>query len=167
MDLNKELLKGGSIEFETKLRLPVKFFNIRIDNHWKNFKEFVSDVIETPGGHRFKTEVKNILIDTGNEANFIVLSASYLNTFRKKIRDIKTKTQIIEDFQGNKRVTDVSNEIFEFKISKTIFRSKIGFTYQTSVNAMDIINIGIKSVCQFLNIIYSDDNRNYYFCANI
>lgn len=95
------------------------------------------------------------------------MSAYYLSTFKERIKDIITEKHVLEDFRGNKRVTEVSTEIFEFKIFNAIFKSKIGFTYHTSINALDIINIGINSIRQFLNIFFPVDNENYYYCYNV
>jgi len=107
------------------------------------------------------------LIDIGNEADYIVMSAYYLTTFKERIKEITVEKHVLEDFRGNIRFTEVSTEIFEFKLFNTIFKSKIGFTYQTSINALDIINIGINSIRQFLNIFFPIDKKNYYYYHNV
>ena len=86
-----------------------------------------------------------------------------MNTFKRKIKDLEVEKQLIEDFQGNQRITNVSIKKFEFKIFNFSFsfNSKIGFTYQMSVNALDIINIGINAIRQFLNIIFPVDSENF------
>lgn len=63
-----------------------------------------------------------------------------MDTFKKKIRDIKVEKQIIEGFRGNQRITDVSTEIFEFKIFNANFKLKIGFTYSYLFYYQYIIN---------------------------
>ena len=95
------------------------------------------------------------------------MSAYYLNTFKEKIEDITVEKQVLEDFRGNKRVTEVSTKTFKFKIFNATFKSRIGFTYQTSINALDIINIGINAIRQFLNIFFPANSENYYYCDNI
>ena len=167
MEIDIEKLKESSLEFHEKLRLPINTLNIKIENEWKDFTYFLSDVIESEGGRKFKTVLDKVLIDTGNEADFILMSAYYLNTFKAKIKEIETNRQIIEDFRGNQRITEVSVEHFEFKIFNANFTSKIGFTYQTSVNALNIINVGINATRQYLNLFFSADFKYYYYCSNI
>jgi len=167
MEIDIKKLKESSLEFHRKLRLPINTLNIKIEEEWESFNNFKSDVIETEGGRKFRTEIDKILIDTGNEANFIIMSAYYLNTFKEEIKEIQVDKKIIEDFQGNQRIIDVSTEIFEFKIFNANFKSKIGFTYKTNVNALDIINIGINAARQFLNIFFLTNSTNYYYCSNI
>ncbi|MHA1147284.1 MAG: hypothetical protein ACTSR8_03470 [Promethearchaeota archaeon] len=95
------------------------------------------------------------------------MSAYYLTSFKDKIEDITLEKQVIEGFRGNKKVTEVSTKIFEFSLFKATFKLKIGFTYQTSINALDIINIGITAIQQFLNVFFPVINENYYYCQNI
>ena len=167
MDFNFKKLKESSIKFDKKLRLPINTLIINIENQWKGFTDFISDVIETEGGRRFRTKINEILIDTGNEAEYVVVSAYYLTNFKERIKDITVEKQILEDFRGNKRVTEVSTEIFDFKIFNAIFKSKIGFTYQTNINALDIINIGINGIRQFFNVLFPIGTENYYYCSNV
>ena len=68
MEINFKKLKESSIQFDKKLRLPINTLTINIEDQWKVFSDFISDIIETEGGHRFKTKINEILIDTGNEA---------------------------------------------------------------------------------------------------
>ncbi|MGV9171085.1 MAG: hypothetical protein ACOC35_00775 [Promethearchaeia archaeon] len=149
------------------MRLPLEILKIRLDDRAKSFLNFISDIIETASGRKFRTKLKEVLIDTGNEANYLVLSAYYLNPFKNKIKDIAVEQQILEDFRGNKRITDVSTDIFEFQIFNATFKSRIGFTYQTSINALDIINIGITGIAQFLNILFLFKTKNYYYCTEL
>lgn len=167
MEINFSQLKESSIQFDQKLRLPINTLTINIDNQWKYFSNFISDIIETEAGYKFKTKINEILIDTGNEVDYIIMSAYYLKIFREKIKNITVEKKIIEDFRGNKKITEVSAKKFEFKLFNAIFNSKIGFTYQTNVNALDIINIGINSIGQFLNIFFPANNQNYYYCYNV
>lgn len=167
MEINFKKLKESSIKFDKKLRLPLNTLTINIGDLRKNFSKFISDIIETKSGRKFKTTLSEVLIDTGNEAEYIVVSAYYFNTFKEKIEDITVKKQILEDFRGNKRVTEVSTKIFEFRIFNATFKSRIGFTYQTSINALDIINIGINAIRQFLNIFFPANAENYYYCDNV
>ncbi|TXT61576.1 MAG: hypothetical protein BAJALOKI2v1_20029 [Promethearchaeota archaeon] len=166
MEMDIDGLKDVSLKFKNKLRIPISTLKICIDKDWKGFGNFVSDIIESPGGMKFKTQIDKVLIDTGNEADFVILSSYYFNTFKENIKHIKVDQKVLEDFQGNKRITDVSIDIFKFKIFKATFNSKIGFTRQTNVNALDIINIGIKAVKQFLNLIFLANSRNFYYCTN-
>ncbi|MFX1444589.1 MAG: hypothetical protein ACFFHV_14335 [Promethearchaeota archaeon] len=167
MEIDIDKLKESSLEFNKKLRLPINTLNIKIEDNWKNFTNFISELIEIDSGRKFKTELSMVLIDTGNEANFIVMSAYYLNTFKSKIKEIDLEQKIIEDFVGNERLTEVTTESFEFKIFNALFKSKIGFTYQTNVNALDIINVGINAIRQYLNLIFLAGSKNYYYCSNI
>lgn len=167
MEINFKKLKESSIKFDKKLRLPLNTLTINIGDLRKNFSDFISDIIETESGRKFRTTLNEVLIDTGNEAEYIIVSAYYLNTFKEKIEDIMVEKQMLEDFRGNKRVTEVSTEIFEFRIFNATFKSRIGFTYQTSINALDIINIGINAIRQFLNIFFPTDAENYYYCDNV
>ena len=167
MEINFDNLKVSSIKVDTRLRLPLNTLTIKSEEKTKKFSDFVSDIIETESGHKFRTILSDVLIDTGNEAKYIIMSAYYLNTFKEKIEDTAFEKQIIEDFRGNKRLTEVSIKRFEFSLYNATFESKIGFTHQTSINALDIINIGIKSIKQFLNIFFPFDNKNYYYCQNI
>ena len=167
MEINTAELKNHSVRFKKKLRLPIKNLKIKIGDNWKTFDNFISDTIETEGGHKLKTQIKKVLLDTGNETEYVILSAYYLNIFKQKIKELKTEEHIIEDFQGNKRLTLVSIDVFEFELLKTHFYSRIGFTYQTNVNALDIINIGIKAIRQFLNIIFPYESNYYYYCLKV
>jgi len=167
MEINFKKLKESSIKFDKKLRLPLNTITINIGDLRKNFSNFISDIIETESGRKFRTTLSEVLIDTGNEAEYIVMSAYYLNTFKEKIEDITLEKQVLEDFRGKKRVTEVSAKIFEFRIFNATFKSRIGFTYQTSINALDIINIGIKAIRQFLNIFFPANAENFYYCENI
>ncbi len=162
IDLNE--LKSQSFLFYDKLRFPIESLCIKINNKWKKFKNFISETIETDSGYKFKTELKKLILDTGNEAKFIVLSAYYLETFKKKIQNIDVKEAIIEDFRGNQRITKVSLESFKFKLYHVYFYSKIGFTHPISLNTLEIINIGINSIKQFLNIIFRINSDNFYYC---
>lgn len=167
MEINLTKLQESSIKFDKKLRLPLTTLSINIGEKRKNFISFISDVIEIESGRKFRTSLSEILIDTGNEAEYIVMSAYYLNTFKERIENISVEKHILEDFRGNKKITEVSMDTFEFTFFNATFKSKIGFTYQTSINALDIINIGINSMRQFLNIFFPIGPENYYFCDNL
>ncbi len=167
MEINFNLLKESSIKFDKKLRLPLNTLTINLVDKTKNFSNFVSDNIETESGRKFRTVLSEILIETGNEAGYIIMSAYYLNTFKKRIEDLTLEKQTIEDFRGNKRVTEVSTKTFEFSLFNATFKSKIGFTYQTSINALDIINLGINAIQQFLNVFFPVNDENYYYCQNV
>jgi len=167
MEINFKKLKESSIKFDKKLRLPLNTLTINTGDLQKTFSNFISDIIETESGRKFRTTLSEVLIDTGNEAEYIVVSAYYLNTFKEKIEDIKVEKRMLEDFRGNKRVTEVSTKIFDFRIFNATFKSRIGFTYQTSINALDIINIGINAIRQFFNIFFPVNTENYYYCDNV
>ena len=167
MEINFKKLKESSIKFDKKLRLPLNTLTINIGDLQTTFSNFISDIIETESGRKFRTTLSEVLIDTGNEAEYIVVSAYYLNPFKEKIEDITVEKQMLEDFRGNKRVTEVSTKIFDFRIFNATFKSRIGFTYQTSINALDIINIGINAIRQFFNIFFPANAENYYYCDNV
>jgi len=167
MEINIKKLIKSSIKFERKLRFPLHVLTINLGKKRKDFSNFISNIIETGGGHKFKTQLTEILIDTGNEAEYIIMSAYYLSTFKEKIKEIEMEKQVIEDFRGNKRLTEVSTEIFEFKIFNATFNSRIGFTYKISINALDIINLGINAISQFLNILFPANDEYYYFCNKV
>jgi len=167
MEINFKKLKESSIKFDKKLRLPLNTLTINTGDLQKTFSNFISDIIETESGRKFRTTLSEVLIDTGNEAEYIVVSAYYLNTFKEKIENITVEKQMLEDFRGNKRVTEVSIKIFDFRIFNATFKSRIGFTYQTSINALDIINIGINAIRQFFNIFFPANTENYYYCDNV
>ncbi len=82
MEINLMKLKDNSIKFDKKLRLPLDTLSINIEDQSKTFSNFISDVIETESGRKFRTNLNEILIDTGNEAGYIVMSAYYLNPFK-------------------------------------------------------------------------------------
>ncbi|MHA1283081.1 MAG: hypothetical protein ACTSQP_11300 [Promethearchaeota archaeon] len=167
MELNLLELKDNSFKLEYKLRFPIKCLKINISNTWMNFNNFITSPLIIEGREYPRTKLEYVLLDTGNEAKYCILSGYYLEPFRRIIKDIKTEKQVIHNFRGSKIVTEVSIEEFEFKFLSTYFTSKIGFTYQTSLNAMNVINIGINSIKQFLSIIFPYDENYYFYCSNI
>ena len=57
MEIDIEQLKKSSLEFHKKLRLPIEILKINIEDDWKDFTDFQSDIIE----NKYITEIKMVL----------------------------------------------------------------------------------------------------------
>ena len=60
MEINFKKLKESSIKFDKKLRLPLNTLTIDIGDLQKSFFDFISDIIETESGRKFRTTLSDV-----------------------------------------------------------------------------------------------------------
>ncbi|MHA1292662.1 MAG: hypothetical protein ACTSQJ_08365 [Promethearchaeota archaeon] len=166
MSFNLSELKEKSIKFLNKLRFPIESLEIRDGNIWKNFKN-LSGIYKTPRGNKFSLGLRDVLLDTGNEADYCLISAHFINDFRKNFLDLNYESKNIIGIRGNNIRILVSLEKQMFRLFEVKFYSKIGFRYDIDEDAINSVNIGINGIIQFLNIIFNISGENYYYCKNL
>ena len=108
-----------------------------------------------------------MLLDTGNETDYCVISAYYLDVFKKHVKDIKVERKVMGTHRGAKVSTAITLKTFKFRLFSAKFHSRVGFTCQTNVNALDLMNIGIKGLTQFLNLIFPHESDGFYYCHDV
>ena len=166
MTFNLTEFKEKSIRFTDKLRFPIDSLEIKKEALWLNFKD-LSGTFKTPHGNKMPLGLRDILLDTGNEADYCLISAHFFNDFRRNFLELEYESRNIRGIQGNDIRILVSTEKQRFKLFDVEFSSKVGFRYDIDRNAINNVNIGIEGLIQFLNIIFNDGVSNYYYCSNL
>lgn len=158
-------LKNSSIKTGNNLRLPIEFLKININNSWLSFS-ILEGIFTSPRGREAKLVLNDVLMDTGNESNYSLISAHYFDSFRKNIKECDFEFKSLTSTGGFRRRTAISVDIFKLRIKNTEFFTKIGFLFDASENWLNTINIGIKSIKQFMSAIFSVENTNYFYSSN-
>ena len=168
MNFNLNSLKGESVKYKEELRFPIKYLNFSsLHGNWISF-ETLKGEFETPGGNFLPMQLRDILLDTGNLTDYCLLPGIYKENFINKYKDnLEFEKKRIKGIRGDDIRVEISTIQFHFKFLDTLFNSKIGFRWDIDVENFLTINIGIKSMNQFLNIMFLDNNIKYYFCSNI
>lgn len=166
MELKLSKLKKISATFKEELRFPIDCLSIKSPEGWKSFKKMKGSYI-TPGGREIQLSLRDILLDTGNLTDYCLILGSYKDYFSKEICDnVVYESTVMTGIQGNEIRIEKTRELFQIKIFNTEFESKIGFRWDVDIENFFTVNIGIKSIYQFLNVIFSDKAQFYYFCSN-
>ncbi len=100
MEFNSSELKAKAIEFIENLRFPLEHLKIEVNGNWKTL-DSLSGIYETPGGRKLSLKLKDILLDTGNEIESCLISAYYLEEFKKKFKDVSITQKIIGGVHDN------------------------------------------------------------------
>ncbi len=158
-----EQLKDISIKFFNKLRFPLDYLQIKKDNSWTTFPR-LTGVIRTKANQEITTGLIDILLDTGNETDYCVLGGQYLNEFKERIGDVTLNSKKQNRMVGEPRDLRVSEKTFALKFCDIPFSSKIAFFKPVNENDFNCLNIGIKHISKFLNIIIPP---NLYYCLDI
>jgi len=166
-EFNIKWIIQNSRSFDDKLRFPISNLKIKIEDEWKGFNE-LTGIMELRSFDN-NIELREVMLDTGNENNACVLSKHYLNSFKEKIKNIDIESKPYSSSCSSKGDCLISQELFEFKLfDDIIFNSRIGFLSGTvSVYWCFSIYVGINSIMQFLNILLPYDSKKYYFCSSI
>ena len=149
---------GKGLAFSEFLRFPLSMLEIFSDGRFLPFPEFYFYDQKNPD---IKFVLDEVLFDTGNELDYLVMVSGHYKGFKQYFR----KTD--ENFQC--RLNDiVSKDEYSFRFNQEIgFKSKIGFRTTFHSNWNMTINIGIKSIMQFLSILYPSDSKvgsHTYYC---
>lgn len=159
-------LEEKSIKLPDKLRLKIDSLEIKYDSIWTNFKD-LNGTFLTPTGNKLPLGLREILLDTGNEAGYCLMSAHFIDEFRMLFPELEFKSKNTVGIQGNDIRTLITAEMQRLRLLDIEFYSKIGFRYDIDKESINIVNVGIDSLIQFLNIIFNDGEFNYYYCSNL
>ena len=165
MIFNLSKLKEESIEFESRLRFPIDALEVEIDGVWKEFRE-LKGVYETERGRKPHLGLRDVLVDTGNEANYFLVAGHFLKDFSNRFIKLEYKSGKVSNIKGNSLRIGISSKRLRMRLFNVIFYSKIGFRLDIDNENINTVNIGIDCIKQFINIIFNDGISNYYYCAN-
>lgn len=135
-----------------------------ISSNYRHVKENQYDLIERKIP-QVPIELREILLDSGNEKKFIIISEYYLNYFKEIICDVDLEPESAAN-EGTTRDYDVTKISFNFRFLNVPFSSKIGFCRNSASNWLTLINIGMDAIAQFSHILFSYENNMHFFCTN-
>ncbi len=155
----------SAVELGGRLRIPIELLQIKIKGNWKNFKDFNANI--TIGKREIPSilVLSDILLDTGNETNYCIMSSYFLDVFKSKIYPVKTISKITESMDGQRNM-EITLDSFEFQICNACFSSQIGFCFNPASNWLNTINFGINSIRQFTSVLFLYQGKNYYYCTS-
>ncbi|KKM06966.1 hypothetical protein LCGC14_1738650 [marine sediment metagenome] len=170
----KEIVESEeSKEYIDELKFPISELSIyrRETQKYYSIGELPSAIEVSSDGEKNPITLYNVFLDTGNTTSYCLIAEEFKTIIDKEIFDstLRLRDGLISSISDKGSTIKISENLFKFKLFDTTFGSQIAFLkYHPKSGAMKTqINIGLRSLRQFLNLLFYNGSKTYYLCSNI